>query len=70
MVKDKKIRIYKRVTGQDDYGEPIDKYVEVATTWAYYRQLSGQERFTALMVQAQEEALFVIGWRNDVTTIC
>ena len=69
MLKDKKINILKQKKGSDDYGEPIDELVTIADNiWAYYRQLSGREIYAAQTVNAQEEVLFEIGWRNDIDT--
>lgn len=69
MLKDKKINILKQKKGYDDFGVPIDELVTVAANiWAYYRQLSGREIYAAMTVNAQEEVVFEIGWRNDIDT--
>lgn len=39
----------------------------MATIWAYYRQLSGDEIYR-VTTQATEEVLFRINYRDDVTT--
>lgn len=69
MLKDKKISILKPSKGQDKDGYPIDELIPIAENiWAYYRQLSGREVFAAMTVNAQEEVVFEIGWRNDIDT--
>ena len=39
----------------------------IATVWAYFRQLSGNEIFR-VTTQATEEVMFVINYRPDITT--
>ena len=36
--------------------------------WAYYRQLSGKEYYAANAENVQEEIMFQINYRNDLTT--
>ena len=36
--------------------------------WAYFRYLSGKEYYAANAEQVQEEVLFQINWRADLTT--
>ena len=38
--------------------------------WAYFRQLSGKEIFAAAAYRYDEEVLFTINYRNDITTTC
>ena len=38
--------------------------------WAYFRQLSGKEIFAAAAYRYDEEVLFTINYRNDITTAC
>mgnify|MGYP000908871585 CR=1 FL=1 len=70
MLKDKKINILVSQNVAEPGDMPRWEWAPIQSggIWAYYRQLSGEERFTALMVQAQEEALFVISWKNGITT--
>ena len=69
MLKDKKINIIKQSQERDNYGELIDVLITVAENiWAYYRHLSGREIYAAMTIDAQEEVVFEIGWRNDIDT--
>lgn len=67
-LKDKKIQILK---GQE-FAEPGDMPVYVfapiheGTLWAYVRQLSANEHYAAMQVEALEEMLFVVNWRDDI----
>lgn len=70
-LRDKKITILKRVRGYDDYGEPIDETVPIAENiWAYYRQVSGSEFFSALTANTKVDAIFNIAYRKDIDTTC
>ena len=68
-LKDKKIEILavKSVINENGYAvetlEPICPPV-----WAYFRHLSGREYHAANAEHMQEEVLFTINWRSDVTT--
>ena len=67
-LKDKRIQILSVAHSTDAEGFAVETLTPIAPpVWAYFRQLSGKEYFAAQSVQAQEEVLFVINWRNDVT---
>lgn len=69
-LKDKKIIIYKPESYQDSIGQYIQKWkpIHPGNLWAYVRQLSQSEFYSAGAAQVQEERFFVINWRNDVNT--
>ena len=67
-LKDKKIVLLKPVHIRDEEGFTTTTLEPVATVWAYFRQLSGKERFTGYATVAEEEALFQISYRTDITT--
>jgi SPP1 family predicted phage head-tail adaptor len=68
-LKDKKIRIVKLQQSKDEDGFSINEWVPIhnGTLWAYYRQLSGKEFFASAAVQHDEECLFIINYRDDIT---
>ena len=69
-LKDKKIKIYKRVeTTRDSNGYTSTQYTPIhpGSLWAYVRQTSGKEYYAAMGQQVTEEILFVVNWRNDLT---
>lgn len=74
LLKDKKISIIAyRELGRDEYNDPIHEWGAIENgenIWAYVRQLSGREIFAAAQVQAEEEMLFVVNWRDNVDTSC
>ena len=68
-LKDKKIRIVKLQQSKDEDGFSINEWVPIhnGTLRAYYRQLSGKEFFASAAVQHDEECLFIINYRDDIT---
>jgi len=67
-LKDKKIEILENKVAVDKIGNHVKQLVPVATVWAYFRQLSGDEVFAAARVNVTENVLFQIGYRADITT--
>jgi SPP1 family predicted phage head-tail adaptor len=67
-LKDKKIEILAVTTVKDAEGFTTEVLEPIAPPlWAYYRQLSGKEIFAAQTVQATEDVLFVVNWREGLT---
>jgi SPP1 family predicted phage head-tail adaptor len=68
-LKDKKIEILTVTHTKDAEGFTTETLTPIAPPlWAYFRHLSGKEVFAARAVQAVEEVLFAVNWRNDITT--
>ena len=66
-LKDKKIEIQETQYVSDKYGNRKQQLVTVATVWAYFRQLSGDEIYR-VTTQTEETVLFRINYRTDITT--
>lgn len=66
-LKDKKIEICEYTYTSDKYGNHKKETVTIATVWAYFRQLSGNEIYR-VTTQTTEEVMFVINYRTDITT--
>lgn len=66
-LKDKKIDILAAIYVSDKYGNRTKELVTVATVWAYFRQLSGDEIYK-ITTQTEENVLFRINYRDDITT--
>ena len=66
-LKDKKIDIMETQVVTDSIGNRIKQLVTVATVWAYFRQLSGDEIYR-VTTQVNEEVMFRINYRADITT--
>jgi SPP1 family predicted phage head-tail adaptor len=69
-LKDKKIEVLAVTTTKGTEGFTSETLQPIAPPlWAYFRQLSGKEIFAAQSVQAVEEVLFIVNWRDDITTV-
>ena len=70
-LKDKKVNIYREryVPNGNGYTTKVTEPVAL-NGWAYFRQLSGSEYFSANAEQVREEVLFQINYREDVNTGC
>lgn len=66
-LKDKKIDIQGVRYVSDQYGNRRKETFTLATVWAYFRQLSGNEIYR-VTTQATEEVMFIINYRTDITT--
>ena len=62
-LKDKKIDIQGVQYVTDKYGNHKKETVTIATVWAYFRQLSGNEIYK-VTTQVTEEVMFVINYSN------
>ena len=70
-LKDKKIDILLADYEPDECGNGILQLAPVAlSVWAYFRQLSQKEVYTALESETPEEVLFQISYRPNITTEC
>ncbi len=65
-LKDKKITIQGVQYVSDKYGNRKAETVDIATVWAYFRQLSGNEIYR-ITTQTEETVMFVINYRTDIT---
>ena len=66
-LKDKKIEIRGVQYVSDKYGNRRKETFTIATVWAYFRQLSGNEIYR-VTTQTEETVMFQIGYRDDITT--
>ena len=69
-LKDKKIELVAFNSIINENGYPVTVETTIARVWAYFRQLSGSEYFSANAEQVKEEVLFQINYRDDVNTSC
>ena len=66
-LKDKCIEIQASQYVSDKYGNRKKETVTIATVWAYFRQLSGDEIYR-ITTQTEETVMFRINYRSDITT--
>ena len=65
-LKDKKIEILAVTNTINENGYAVESLQPIGLpVWAYYRQLSGKEYYSANAEQVQEECLFQINYRVD-----
>jgi SPP1 family predicted phage head-tail adaptor len=69
LLKDKKIELLKVTFTQDEIGQRVENLSPLCPpVWAYYRQLSQKEIFASMTINVDEEVLFVINRRTDIST--
>lgn len=61
-----RVTIQEHVTGQDEFGQPIDTWADVATVWAAVEPLRGREYFAAQQVNAEVTARIRTRYRKGV----
>ena len=52
--------------GQDDFGQPLTSYHDVASIWANYAPSTLREYVASRQAEGQIDATFVILWRADL----
>ena len=66
--KDKKCRLIKSVSAQNDYGvfQTLYQYATPGKIWCYANQLSQSQTFEAKTYGEDESRLFVFNYREDI----
>ena len=68
-LKDKKIEIFAVTTAKDPDGFSAGTLTPIALPlWAYFRQLSGKEIYRGSAVHVDEQVLFTVNYRPDIST--
>lgn len=65
---DRRVTILQRTVTQDDAGQAVESYSEVAEVWAEVTDLRGREFFAAASVNSEMVTRFRLRYRGDVTT--
>lgn len=71
-LKDKRIEIWREnYDATDKNGFPIvtEEKIHSGKLWAYYRHTSSKEYYAAMAAQYEEEAIFIINYRDDIRPI-
>ena len=63
---DRRIRIERPVSTQNDYGEAVPTWELVDLVWAEKVPLKGKELLAAQQIVPQAETMFRIRWRDDI----
>ncbi|MGF7429587.1 phage head closure protein [Thermoanaerobacterium thermosaccharolyticum] len=62
-----RITIQKATTIQDELGQPVEVWQDIANVWAKIEDISGREYFAAKQVLTNEiTTKITIRWRNDI----
>jgi len=61
-----RITIQEHVTDQDEAGQPVDMWQDVATVWGAVEPLRGREYFAAQQVQAEVTTRIRIRYRRGI----
>lgn len=62
-----RITIQQRTTDQDDYGQQLDRWDDVARAWADVEPLNGRELLAAAAVQAETTHTVTMRYRSGIT---
>lgn len=66
-VKDKKVDLYVKFEGEDDYGFDVTRFDKIgAGLWAHVRSLSRKELVASSNNFTEEEIVFTMNWREDL----
>lgn len=63
----RQIKLQQRASSQDTYGQQVNTWSDVCTTWAHIRPLSGRELIAAQAVQSEVSHEIVIRYRPGIT---
>jgi len=63
---DRRILIQRRVPVRNDHGEEIEGWADVATVWAKFERISGQEEFRAEQRTNRQQVRFTIRFRPGI----
>lgn len=62
--------VFQRATEtQDAFGEPDQTWATLCTSWALVQPLKGQERFSAMQVQATVDTRIVTRYRDELADL-
>jgi SPP1 family predicted phage head-tail adaptor len=63
---DRRVTIQHFTSSQNEFGEVIETWEDLATVWANVRELRGLERVEAARLTAVVDVYFTIRWRTDI----
>lgn len=66
---DRRVTLQRFTTTEDEYGEPIAAWVDLATVFAEVRQQGGREYLAAETIMADRRVVFFIHWFPGLTVL-
>jgi SPP1 family predicted phage head-tail adaptor len=67
--RDRRITLQRREVVQDAYGQEVETWKDLATTWAERRNMRGNERWVAQQVNAKIECKYFIPYMDGLTPL-
>lgn len=65
---DRRLTIQRVTLSQNDYGEEVETWADIARVWAWKRDVSARERFASAQTLAERTTVFQIRFRDDVNS--
>jgi SPP1 family predicted phage head-tail adaptor len=62
----KRVTIQQRTTGEDDFGQPVETWADLASVWAAIEDMSGKQYFVAQAAQNPVQTRITIRHRVGV----
>jgi len=66
---DRRVTLQRFTTTQDEYGEEIQTWTDLATVFAEVRQQGGREYLAAATIMADQRVVFFIRWYPGLTVL-
>jgi SPP1 family predicted phage head-tail adaptor len=66
---DRRLTLQRRTLIENDYGEPVETWTDLATVWAEKIPVRGAERYAAMQTVAEVEERFKIRYRKGLTPL-
>jgi len=66
---DRRVTLQRATITQNDYGEEISTWTDIATVWAERREIRGAERWQAQQAVATVEVKYIIYYRDGLTPV-
>ena len=64
---DRRLTLQRRTLTENDYGEAVETWTDLATVWAEKIPVRGAERYAAMQTVAEVDTRFKIRYRTDVS---
>jgi SPP1 family predicted phage head-tail adaptor len=66
---DRRLTLQRRTLIENDYGEAVETWTDLATVWAEKIPVRGAERYAAMQTVAEVDCKFRIRYRRGVTPL-
>jgi len=66
---DRRLTLQRRTLTENDYGEAVETWTDLATVWAEKIPVRGAERYAAMQTVAEVDTRFKIRYRTDISPL-